>query len=105
MMRDEEIVREIYRKTPKKDQSKTWAPQISEMDANLRALGMIYNRLGDVAQAVMSTIQVENGKARPKYKGDPFPQPSTLFEEIARQEARETAQWLTAQFMPHAGGW
>lgn len=106
MANDEDVVRENYLATVKSDRDKSWAPKISEMDAQLRALSMIHDRLGDVTQAVLSTIQVGKGKTPPRYKGKPFPQPTTLLDEIKEQESRETGAWLVQTFMPHAaGGW
>ena len=101
-MNDKEVVREQYLNQEKDSRQKDWAPDTSDMTAQMRALMMIYNRLGDVTQAVFSTIQVPSGKARPRYKGKPFPGPETVLDQIKEEEARETGMWMIATFMPHA---
>lgn len=77
---------------------------MSEMDAQLRATGMVYDRLGELIHAVVSTIPVEKGKSRPRIETKPFPRPESIFERIKEEESRQTGSWLVDQFMPHASG-
>lgn len=104
MFDDDDVVREMWRKTPRGERKQQWKPSIAEWTPEMRALAMIHDRLGDIAQSVMSTIQTKSGKP-PKYKGQPFPQPETRMEVIEREETRETSLWLMSQFTPHAGLW
>lgn len=102
MANDEEVVRQNYLASPKKQREQKWSPKISEYDAMLRSNAMIYNRLGDVVQAIFSTIQRDKGKPAPRYKGEPFPTPETVLEHIKQQEAKETGAWMISAWMPHA---
>ncbi|MGQ3382980.1 hypothetical protein [Glutamicibacter sp. TV12E] len=98
ILKDPEIARILV----EQDTGGEYAPPLEEYDAHLVALSAIHDRLGDVAQAVLSSIPVDKGKSTPKYRGKPYARPHTAVEDIREEMAREAGQMLINWFTPHA---
>ncbi len=84
------------------EQERAWSPSIAEWGLTEELLASVYDRLGDVAQAVLSTIPVDRGKARPKYPGKEFPRAKTAIDAARERMALEMGHALLKAFFPHA---
>ena len=77
---------------------------LRDVDSPLAVQLKIYDRLGDVAQAIYDSIPVEKGRARPRYKGQPIPIEKSAVEIERLRIQREIALHWTGQFFPHSSG-
>ena len=98
-MSDPEIVAQIAAE-PEEDE---WRPEQRDWGLTNELLARVLDRLADVAQAVLSTIPVDKGKQRPKYKADPFPRPESAIQKARDELAREIGWSLIKQFFPEGG--
>jgi hypothetical protein len=77
---------------------------LRDVDSQMAVLLKIHDRLGELAQCVLDTIQLPPGKPRPRYKGQPIAIEQSAVEIARMQYQREIALHWTAQFFPHSTG-
>ena len=98
-MSDPEVVAQVAA-APDEDE---WRPEQRDWTLTNELLAQVLDRLGDVAQAVLNTIEVPTGKSRPKYPSKPFPRPKSAVQEARDELAREIGWSLIKQFFPEGG--
>lgn len=98
-MADPEVVAQIAAEPEEGE----WRPEQREWNLTNELLARVLDRLADVAQSVLSTIPVDKGKARPKYKVDNFPRPESAIQKARDELAREIGWSLIKQFFPEGG--
>lgn len=98
-LEDPEVIAQIAEE-PSPD---TWRPDQRDWNLTNELMAAIHDRLGDVTQAVLSTIEVPRGKSRPKYPGKPFPRPESAVQQARDDLARRIGWSLIEQFFPEGG--
>ncbi len=99
LVNDPEAAAELAKRP---EPAETWTPPVTDWDLQATLLAEIRDRLGEVVGAVLSTIPVEKGKTRPKFRDKPFPRPRTEVDRARELAAHEAQLDIIQTFAPHA---